>query len=188
LFFRCSGLMEGELDCEKGARVGVELVEGGAMLDGSKSRSGSGGHIPGLRVILKIISRRMAFTSSSKKTPRQRFLFETFLRNPISITSSRNLITSKVRAAHLYLEFLSDHPRVKRECCEGGINGLNLGSDRITRERTESWYRLVRLRNAERASEARSASLNRPGKNHVNERKEDSTVDIVDALLSKKFS
>ncbi len=60
MFFRCSGLMEGELDCEEGARVGVELVEGGAMLDGSKSRSGSGGHIPGLRVILKIISRRMA--------------------------------------------------------------------------------------------------------------------------------
>lgn len=51
--------MEGELDWEEGASVGVELVEGGTTLDGSKSLSGNGGDIPGLRVIFKIISRRI---------------------------------------------------------------------------------------------------------------------------------
>jgi hypothetical protein len=44
------------------------------------------------------------------------------------------------------------------------------------------------LRDADRASEASSASLNLPGRNHVTDRKEDSKDEIVETLLMRKDS
>jgi hypothetical protein len=41
---------------------------------------------------------------------------------------------------------------------------------------------------ADRPSEARSASLNRPGRNHVTDLSEDSRVEMVETFFTRKFS
>lgn len=47
---------------------------------------------------------------------------------------------------------------------------------------------LITLRSAERASDASSASLNLPGKNHVMDLRDDSKEEIVETLLMRKDS
>lgn len=59
LFLRCSGVTGREDGREEGAIVGEVSVEDGSVV-GSMSRSGIGGEINGLRVILRSMKRRIA--------------------------------------------------------------------------------------------------------------------------------
>lgn len=135
------------------------------------------------------------------------FIFsDTFRFNVISIKSWVKRIISRTRAAHLYKESLSTQALVKRVCKEVGIRGRYEGFALTTRSSRVSWYMLItlsdvvtktnymsigghwRYKEDERASDAKSASLKRPGKNHVMERSEDSNVEIVETLLIRNAS
>lgn len=63
MFFRCSGVVGGELGAEDGARVGDESTDPGGATEGSNSRSGRGDETNGLRVTRKIRRRKMALAS-----------------------------------------------------------------------------------------------------------------------------
>ena len=71
LFFICSGVAGGEEDGEDGARVGDDVLEGGDIEVGSKSRSGIEGDSKGLRVIRSIKKRRKALGKRSIERPSQ---------------------------------------------------------------------------------------------------------------------
>lgn len=97
---------------------------------------------------------------------------------------------------------------MKRECNDAGIRGRYLGFLFMIFDKTVSWYILItfssvvtggkqnillgrKVDNSEenvRASDANSASLKRPGRNQVIDRKEDSKEDIVETLLRRKDS
>jgi hypothetical protein len=131
---------------------------------------------------------------------------DTFRFNVISIKSWVKRMISKTRAAHLYNESLSTQALVKRVCIEVGIRGRYEGFALTTRSSRVSWYMLITLSDVvtkqismsigghwrymedERASDAKSASLKRPGKNQVMERSEDSNVEIVETLLMRNSS
>ena len=104
---------------EDGARVGDDVLDEGGNETGSKSRSGIGGLRSGLRVIRNRTNRRKVlrscqneksyiyqsnthFRTSRRTMALHLVLLDTFLRNPISITSSVKRTSSRARAAHLY--------------------------------------------------------------------------------------
>ena len=77
--------------------------------------------------------------ASRKTIPRQRVFSDVLRLSIISSINSVNLMSSRLRANHLYCAFLSDQARVKRVWSEVGISGRYLGSAATTRERRVSW-------------------------------------------------
>lgn len=65
LFLKCSGVAGGESVGDEGASVGEELVEGGGIMVGSRSRSGIGGVSNGRRVSLIRTNRSIALQHST---------------------------------------------------------------------------------------------------------------------------
>jgi hypothetical protein len=131
----------------------------------------------------------------------------TFLRSPISTRSSTNRISSSVLAVHLYRVWVSAHARVNRECRLGGSSGLYFGTFPAALWSKVSWYKLRALTDADtttrkinkgwnngegrrdgQASETSSASLKRPGRSQVSERRVDSREAIVEPLWIRKDS
>ena len=126
---------------EVGARVGDEVaLEGGGSVVGSKSRSGIVGDASGRFVVLSNRIRRAALETivikcfgvasvsshlmtSRRIIPRHLIFSENFLRSPISIINSVNLMSSSVREAHLYIDVLSIQALVKRVWSVVGMRG-----------------------------------------------------------------
>lgn len=182
-------MVSGDGPRDEGARVGDEAFDEGEGNEvGSISLSGMGGDTKGLPETRMSMKRKAALMISSRTMPLHLFLWDTFRFSAISTNSSAKRINSRDLAAHLYSELLSDQARVKRVCREVGIRGRYLGSLYTSLERRVSWYMLVELSRTERASEANSASLKRPGRNQVRERNDDSNVEIVETLLIKNVS
>lgn len=63
LFFRWSGVWDGDEEGEEGARVGVEELEGGGRDPISKSLSGTGGSTKGRLVIRSRAKRKIALVT-----------------------------------------------------------------------------------------------------------------------------